>query len=170
MIVFFKEGLSAIILLSLLFIDCFQGFEPPSKEEATAFLMQHREDIDTVVEYLSELEFSYAYIEDDERVFYDLGWHIIPSNNVNTSVHRLQLSGCTKINKKANTISFQIWSRTMGSVDCGIACTIGGQGTPKTEFQIYCEDLGNGWFYYIDDYEEYRAHPTKYEENQPWYE
>ncbi|MBQ2641081.1 MAG: hypothetical protein IJG15_03690 [Lachnospiraceae bacterium] len=126
MIVILQEGLRAIILISLLFTNCFQGFEPPSKEEATAFLMQHREDINTIVDYLSELEFSYAYIDDDKGVFYDLGWHSIPSNEVNTSVHRLRLSGCTNIDKEANTISFQIWSRTMGSVDCGIACIIDG--------------------------------------------
>lgn len=168
MIVSLMKRLGAIFLALLLFLaDCVNGFEPPSKDEATAFLMQHREDIDTIVDYLKELEFSYAYIEDDKGVFYELGWHDIPSNEVNTSVHRLRLSKCTNINKKANTISFEIWSRTMGGVDCGIACTIDGQGTPKTLFQINCVELCDGWFYYFDDYEEYRAHPSQYEENQP---
>ena len=161
-----RRLIGIIIAILLISVDSY-GLEQPSEEDAAAFLMQHREDIDTIVDYLKELEFSDAFIEDEKEIFYDLGWHDIPSNGVNTSVYRLRLSGCTKINKKANTISFQIWSRAIGSVDCGIACIIDGQGTPKTEFQIYCEELGDGWFYYYDDYEEYRAHPSQYEKNQP---
>ena len=169
MSVFLKERLSVIILAFMFLIsDCLYGFEPLSKDEAAAFLIQHRDDIDTIVDYLKELESPDAYIDDNKGVFYELSWHDIPSNEVNASVHRLQLSGCTDINKEANTISFMIWSRTIGSVDCGIACTINGQGTPKTLFQVYCEGLGDGWFYYYNDYEEYRAHPSQYEESQPW--
>ncbi len=160
-----RRLIGIIIAILLISVDLF-SLEQPSKEDAAVFLMQHRDDIDSIVDYLRELEVSDAYI-DDKGILYELDWHDIPSK-VNTSVHRLRLSGCTDIHKEANTISFQIWSRTMGSVDCGIACTIDGQGTPKTWFQIYHEELGDGWFYYYDDYEEYRAYPSQYEENQPW--
>ena len=94
MSVFLKERLSVIILAFMFLIsDCLYGFEPLSKDEAAAFLIQHRDDIDTIVDYLKELESPDAYIDDDNKgVFYELSWHDIPSNEVNASVHRLQLS------------------------------------------------------------------------------
>jgi len=161
-----KRLMSIIIAILLIFVDSLGPFQP-SEEDAAAFLMKHREDIDTVVDYLKELEYSSAHIEDDKGIFYDLGWHDISSDEVHASVHRLRLSRCKRIDKEANTIRFELWTRTIGGSDCGLACTVDGQGTPKTHYQIYHEDLGDGWFYFYDEYEEYRAHPSQYEENQP---
>ena len=168
-----KRLLAVLVSIALLFAGCSFRYEPLSSEEAKAFLTRHWEDIDIIVDYLKELEYDSAFVEkDNEKIFYEFEWHDISLEEVNTSIHRLWIDGCTGISKndmqEINTISFKIWSRTMGSVDCGIACTIDGQGMPKTEFQTCCEEIGNGWFYYYDDYEEYRTNPSKYEENQPW--
>ena len=145
--------------------------DPPTAEEAKAFLTRHRDDIGIVVEYLKDLDQDYAsikYIYNHGTVFYDYVDHDISSKEVTASLRRLWFAGCTTIGKNDNTISFMIWTHIIYDVDCGIACTIDGQGTPKTEFQTKLKQIGDGWFYYYDDYEEYRAHPSKYEENQPW--
>ena len=161
-----KSSITVLLSVALLFVivSCNFRFEPPSAEEAKAFLSRHREDIDIIVNYLKELEYDSAFIDVDKdsgRIFYEFDWHEIPSVNVKNSIYRLRISGCCQISKDAkqeiNTISFMIWTRTMGSVDCGIACTMNGQGKPKTEFQVSCEEIGDGWFYYYDDYEEYRT-------------
>lgn len=145
--------------------------DPPTAEEAKAFLTRHRDDIGIVVEYLKDLDqddASIKYIYNHGTVFYDYVDHDVSSKEVTASLRRLWFAGCTTIGKNDNTISFMIWTHIIYDVDCGIACTIDGQGTPKTEFQTKLKQIGDGWFYYYDDYEEYRAHPSKYEENQPW--
>lgn len=157
-----KSILAVLLSLTLLFVGCNVHFDMPSEEDAKAFLSRHRTDIDAIVEYLKEVEHDSAFIDVDKdsgKVFYDFDWHEISSENVKDSIHRLKIDGCCLISKDAeqeiNTISLMIW--TMGSVDCGIACTMNGQGKPKTEFQVSCEEIGDGWFYFYDDYEEYRV-------------
>lgn len=147
---------------------------PPTLEEAKAFRDQHREDMDTVVDYLLSLETDHAFISrelkrDPGKVFYDFEWHDIASKDVKDSVRRLWRAGCTIMEKDeaSNTVSFMIWSRSAGQADVTLAFTIDGQGEPKTEFQIAHEEMGDGWFYCYDDYEEYRSHPSSYAQFQP---
>ncbi len=124
-----------------------------------------------MISYLKELECDSTLIKQNNgQIIYEFDDHDIASAEVRFSISRLWRAGCKRIwkDKEANTISFELWYRTMGEVDCGIACTFDNQSTPKTAFQVCCEEVGDGWYYYFDDYEEYRAHPSDYEENQPW--
>lgn len=161
-----KSLVYVCLSIALLLAFCFLRNEGPTAEKAKAFLTRHREDIEVVVDYLKELECDSASVDKGrEKAFYKFEWHDILSEKMNTSLQRLWAAGCRTIYKDDNTISFEIWGRTRGDVDCGIACTIDGRGMPKTQFQIRCEELEDGWFYYYDDYEEYRKDPSKYEEN-----
>ena len=165
------------VLLFALFLFSFSRREPPSSADQREFLDQHREDIDLLVAYLMDLEYEDVFMDkrlnhDPGKVFYELAYHDISSPEVEAGVRRLWRAGCLKIRKddrgENNTIFFELWSRTVGGENCGIALTINGQGTPKTEFQILHEEIGDGWFYVYNDDEEYRCHPKQYEENQPW--
>ena len=162
--------LMTMLLAGCSFLYKLPPSEPLSADEAKEFLTQHREDIDTIVDYLKELEYKSVFIDaDNKKIFYDFEYHDISSWNVNACIHRLWIDGCIEISKndtqERNAISFDIWRKIIGSEDCGIACTIDGQGMPKTEFQTYCEEIDDGWYYYYDDYEEYRKNPSKYKGN-----
>lgn len=171
--------LAALAPAMLLFLSgCSLRFDPPSPAEAREFLDRHREDIDLVTAYLLELDADYAFIsksllKNPGKVFYAFETHDISSKEVVAAVRRLWRAGCTVMKKDDqndnHTLSFMLWSRTMGSVDCGIAFVIGGEGTPKTAFQTMHEEIGDGWFYYYDDYEAYRSHPSQYADDQPLY-
>lgn len=155
------------LLLALLLSGCFLRNDGPTAEEAKAFLSGSREEIDLVVGYLKELGYDSVFIDKGkDKAFYEYEWHDISSENIIASLHRLWAAGCRSIYKDDNTISFETWRRTRGDVDCGIACTTDRQGAPKTQYQTRCEEIGDGWFYYYDDYEEYRKDPSKNEENK----
>lgn len=163
----YKNWLLILLLaFALLLSGCtVDRSDPPSTEDAKAFLEHHKDDIDIIVEYLRGLKADLASISNaNGTIFYEFENHDIESKNVKMSIRHLWSAGCKSICKNDrrgnNSISIEIWCRTIGDVDCGIACTIDGQGTPKTEFQIECEKIAEDWFYYFDDYEEYRNHPT----------
>lgn len=157
--------MTVLLLLALLLSGCSLRSDGPTAEDAKAFLSGYREEIDLVVDYLKELGNDSVLIHKG-KAFYEFEWHDISSENIIASLHRLGAAGCRSIYNDDNTISFEIWRRTRGDVDCGIACTTDRQGAPKTQYQTRCEEIGDGWFYYYDDYEEYRKDPSKYEENK----
>ena len=166
--------LTAILLLSA----CSFRDDPPSADEARRFLNENREDIDRLVEYMMSMEYDDIFISkplnrNPGKVFYEFEWHDISSKEVIASVRGLWRAGCTIIQKddqnENNTIFFMIWQPMWGERDCGIAITINGHGTPKTQFQTRHAEIGDGWFYYFNDYEEYRIHPSQYAEYQPKY-
>lgn len=163
-----KKSLLAVFLsMALLLVGCSFRYDPPSVEEANVFLAQHQEDINIIVDYLKELDYDSAFVDKDNgEIFYEFEYHKIESKDVKTGIRHLWSSGCEHISiqKEDNTIYFEIWSRTMGDVDCGISCTIDGNGYPKVQFQTECEPIFEGWFYYFADYEEYRANRSKYDE------
>ena len=167
-----------ICIMMVLLSTCVLLNDPPSPAEARKFLDRNRQDIETVVEYLMSLECDEATISkplnrDPGKVFYEFELHDISSKEVVASIKRLWRAGCTIARKdnqgENNTISFMIWSRTRGQIECGIAMTINGHGIPKTVFQTKYEEIGDGWFYYFDDFEEYRSHSLQYAEYQPQY-
>ena len=164
-----KQLMIALLVLVALLSGCRFLINPPSSAEVREFLRRNQNDIDVIVSYLKTLETDSAYINNDEGVFYEFEIHNNIPEEVKDSIRKISNQGCSTIGKnKSNTVFFEIWYTNFGDADCGFACTIDGQGTPKTEFQIYCEELGNGWFYFYDDYEEYRSHPSKYKDNQPF--
>ena len=133
----------------------------PTAEDTTDFLAENRADIEIVAGYLCKLDYDYAAITSCYgQCFYEFEYHIIEPAEVQTSIKNLWRNGCEFICKNAEngnqTIWFELWHRTSGSLDCGIACTITGQGLPQAEFQTYCEEIAPGWYYYFADYEEYR--------------
>lgn len=162
-----KTVMAVWLFLALLLSGCSLCNDGLTAEDAKAFLSGYREELDLVIDFLKELGNDSVFIEKGkEKAVYEFEGHDISSENVVASLRLLWAAGCRSIYKDDNTISFEIWRRTRGDVDCGIACTIDRQGAPKTQYQTRCEEIGDGWFYYYDDYEEYRKDSSKYEENK----
>lgn len=150
----------AFIALCVNLIGC--NTERPTISYMSSSLSDNREHYEILVKYLKELESDYVFIRsDDGLVFYNSSDHEIESDIVRSSIHSLWESGCEFICKDAtngnNTIWFQIWHRTRGALDCGLACTIDGTGNPSVEFQTELEEIDAGWYYYFSDYEKYRT-------------
>lgn len=148
-----------IVICCILFSGC--SSKAPKAADMSASLVGNRADYKIVADYLRELDYDHAFISSsDGHCFYGLKFHFIESDEVRTSIENLWRNGCERICKDAEngnqTIWFQLWHRTRGSLDCGLACTINGRGLPQAEFQTYCEEIASGWFYYFSDYEEYR--------------
>lgn len=163
-----KRILAIVFTMSLLLAGCSFRYSPPSSEEAKEFLYQNKESIKAIADYLINLEYESIIIDkDDGSAFYNYEYHDIANESIRSHLRNIWRAGCTRIEKddvrENNTISLEIWYRTMGDADCGIACTINGQGKPNTEFQICCESIDQTWFYYYDNYEEYRQDPARHE-------
>ena len=134
----------------------------PKATDISASLAGNRTDYEIVADYLCKLDYDYAFISSqDGQCFYGLEFHVIESDKVQASIKHLWRNGCEFICKDAEngnqTIWFQLWHRTRGSLDCGLACTMNGRGVPQAEFQTYCEEIASGWYYYYSDYEAYRV-------------
>lgn len=157
-----------LLVIVVLLSGCTKSFNPPSAEDADLFLKINRDDIDTIVQYLHVIETDddSVFIDGTDYAFYEFEDHKILSDEVKASLRHLKSNGCEDISmqKDDNTICFEIWSRTMGNVGCGIACTLDGHGFPKVQFQTACKPISDGWFYYYTDYEAYRINPSKYDE------
>lgn len=149
-----------MLLLTVFILGCVKPFIPPTLEDADQFLKNNRHDIDVAVNYLKSIdtEDNSVYIK-GITISYEFEDHIVSDEEIKRSLQHLWNAGCELIciQKEKNTISFEIWSRTMGDVSCGISCTIDGQGYPRAEFQTVCTPISDGWFYYYADYEEYRT-------------
>ena len=146
---------------------CTHYYDPPTPEEADAFLKKNQPDIDLVVDCLRSIDAESAHIDrNSTTIWYAFEHHDILEQDVIASLQRLWKAGCEaiSIDHRKNTISFEIWYRTRGDIGCGIACPIDGQGYPKAEMQTECTPISGGWFHYVADYEKYRISPSKYDE------
>lgn len=169
-----KHTIRLTVLLLLLMIPvvflcgCRDFAKPMTADEVLEFLEENHADIELVRDYLRDLPCESAYISNgDGSVFYEFASHEIQSREVKGAVRRLWREGCEEIlmgreeETGRNTISFQLWHRTIGSLDGGLACTVDGTGVPHVQFQTAYEDLGGGWFWYYADYEAWRTLPQE---------
>ena len=157
-----------MLLIAVLISGCANSYNPPSPEDADSFLKSNRNDIDVIVNYIQAIktEGNSVFIDKTDAVFYEFKDHDILSDDVKTSLRRLRSNGCEclALLKDDNTIYFEIWSRTVDGVGCGIARTLDEQGFPKVQFQTECKPISDGWFYYYTDYEAYRIDSKRYDE------
>lgn len=166
-----KNLASIILILSfiLILLGCNEFSQQPSPQDAEVFLNNNRQDMDTIASFLIniETEDNLVFIDKDKTtVYFEFKQNDILSKDAKEALKRLRHKGCESIelNKRDNTISFMIWSRTMGSVDCNIARTLDGEGLPVVQFQTECRPISDGWYYCFADYEAYRIDPSKYDE------
>ena len=170
-VAFMAKRVSFVLILGLIliFLGCNEFSQPPSPQDADAFLNTNRQDMDIIADFLIHIdtEHDLVFIDRDKTtVFFEFKQNDILSEDAKDALKRLRHAGCGSISlhKRDNTISFMIWSRTMGSVDCNIARTLDGEGLPVVQFQTECIPISDGWYYCYADYEAYRINPSKYDE------
>ncbi len=162
-------ALFLLLTIPVVFLcGCRDFAEPMTADEVLGFLEENRADAELVRDYLRDLPCEDAFISNsDGFIFYEFASHEIRSEEVKAAVRRLWRKGCEEVSMGReektgrNTISFQLWHRTIGSLDGGLACTVDGTGVPHVQFQTAYEDFGNGWFWYYADYETWRNLPQE---------
>ena len=155
-------GVLVILVLTLVPESCLR--QPPSVDDVESFMKKNWNDIVIVNGFLLELENSWAILSDDDGlIFIDFVDQRIEDDSVIEAIQSLWKKGCTRISKdndgveNENAIKYTIWTRTIGSVACGFVYAIDHTQPPKVQFQTELIPLSiEGWYYYIDNYEEWR--------------
>lgn len=137
------------------------AYDPPTVEDAEDWLEDNQKEILTIVNYLTGKTADDIYIDGpDVKVFSDFDHVELDDPEVKKCVERLWKHGCMSITKGTdnNSISFEIWSRSIGEAQAGIALSMDGENLPD---ENYCTELHalseDGWFYYVADYELWRV-------------
>lgn len=100
--------------------------------------------------------------QDEEALCYDLLTSeeklIVSDDSARESLEQLKENGYKIITKEDGMINFLIWSNK----DMGIGIVYSEFGTePKLQFQTYCSLLEEKWYYYEEDYNQWRLHNVK---------
>lgn len=140
---------------------------PPSKDKAEDVLKQDNSDLVLITEYLSDSEYSEIYINDSDFSFkrpvmftgLKTRYVNIEDKTVIAAINRLFIEReYSVIDRKGNSISFQRWTRLM-DFGSGIAYSINAVDEPELTYQTKLEPLKeNQWYYYEEDYNEWRKH------------
>lgn len=122
-------------------------------------LQDNRNDINTVTEFLSELDYCNVYVRDDgEHMQADLVDIYIDNAKVSEATKRL-LETYVSINKIGNTI--YLLQAKGPDIGYGIAYSINGTDTPEVQFMTELTPLTeDGWFFYVSDYNTWRSNNT----------
>lgn len=161
---FFQCIYSLFFLASLCTIltGCFS--EPPDVASVEEHFRNNQEDIQTVVDFIINSEFSSVSISTaDGTMLADLERVEIENEDVNSAIKRLlghkpgDRRQYYSIYRSLNTIEFSQWSNSH-DIGCGLAYSISGEFPPIIQ---YCTELvpltEEGWYYYIDDYNSWRT-------------
>lgn len=157
-------------LLLLLLSGCSVIQRQPEAEDMEAMLAEHRESIETVLDYLLAESKSYILIEDTGGTMLTgtatspLSDTAIEKTEVLDCVRELFEAGCRSITKdlQSNAVVFEFWHRSSGDVSCGIVYAADGETTPAVEFLTKREPLSeDGWYFYQADYEQWRIDQSK---------
>ena len=133
----------------------------PSVEDVESFVTENWNDISVINDYLLELGDRDAYISDnDGSILIELHDGKIEDDAVMQSVQSLWKKGCDSIykNRERNSISYSLWHRTMGGVECGFEYAIDHTLFPEVQYQTEMNPLSEeGWYYYLSEYEKWRS-------------
>lgn len=155
-----KKLVAVLVLLVLTLVpeSCLR--QPPSVEDVEAFMRKNWNDIAVVNDYLLELGEKDALISrDNGLVFIDFTHQEIKNDAVREAIQSLWREGCTYIYKdnEYHAIAYTIWTRTIDGISCGFAYAIDQTQPPELQYQTELVSLSiEGWYYYIENYEEWR--------------
>ena len=120
---------------------------------------EHYADIQAITEFMTDAGYENIYLDDSSgTVLADLNRIQITDQKVVDAAARLLDSGrYSEISKRGNTFSFTQWIG-LRDIRCGIAYTIHGSDLPEVEFTTQLVPMDqDGWFYYVADYNKWRA-------------
>lgn len=155
-----KKSIRFTALLCLIisfFGGCRSLTSPPTVQSIEEHFFENYDDINFITEYMTTSVYRSIYINAASgEMFVDGNTKIIPDEAVLNTIKRLFESGYGVITKDDNTICFQQWTRFMGA-GCGIAYSINGSDLPQKQYLTELVPLSkDGWYYYVDDYEQWR--------------
>lgn len=152
------------IIMILFFVVCNKSCDDlfertPSYQKAKKILDNNKERLCCIIDYFMFSDYEQIYITDSDEngvMFTGLEteYVMIENKEVIKNIEWLfRIEGIDVISKRKNTISFQKWSTLdMGS---GIAYSIDGN-KPILEMLTKLEIIDNNWYYYEEDYNEWR--------------
>lgn len=160
----FRITYSLLLVLFLCYILTSCSPEPPDVASVEEHFRNNQEDIQTVVDFIINLEYSSISIDTaDGTMLADLETVEIEDEDVNNAIKRLlgrtlgNSSQYYSIYRSLNTIDFSQWSSPQ-DIGCGVAYSISGEFPPIIQ---YCTELvplsEEGWYYYVDDYNAWRT-------------
>lgn len=150
------------LVLGMILTGC--SSKPPSVESVEEHFQNNYDDIQIVVEFMSNSGYNSIYIKGiDGMMLADLEDVPITDESVFDAVKRLlgtPLTGNRQyyyVSKSSNTIEFYQWKGT-AEIGCGIAYTINGTDIPDVQYATELVQLSEpGWYYYVDDYNAWRT-------------
>lgn len=138
--------------------------KPPRAETMRQKLEADRADFAAVAEYLAELDHDTVSIDmnSGSRMLAGFENHYIHDEKVLSSIEKLRAIGCADIWKdtEENSIQFELWSRF--DVCAGLLFRINDNKKPSAQFLTELEEIDSeGWFYYVEDHNEWRSRQNK---------
>ncbi len=132
---------------------------PLDKDRAERYFNRDKEDILLVTQYFVNSGYSNILIHDANGNI-SIGYNslMITDETVKKAVNNLiDKRGYISMERTDNTISFAMWCR-LSDVSRGIAYSIDKEHEPTLEYLTELEPLEeDGWYYYEDDYNEWRV-------------
>ena len=137
---------------------------PKAKNMETLF-NDNQEDIATISNYLLSESQAYIVIDDSSGTMLTgsadspLSKTTIKNEDVLSSIQLIFQKGCNCIIKDLanNSVVFEFWHQSIGSVSSGIVYAPNIKAEPNVEFMTEITPLNdNGWYYYLSDYEQWR--------------
>ena len=148
-----------LIIIASILSGCATWDSPPTCSSVEQEFSRNYSTIMTIVNYLINSEYDDVYIVDvSGEMMADLMHVNISKDEVNDAIDQLLGSGTYKsFVKIGNTIRILQWRGTQ-DIGCGIAYSINLVDLPEIEYMTKLEPLAvDGWFYYVDDYNTWRA-------------
>ncbi len=127
-------------------------------KQTEAYFQEYREELCTVADYMTHLEYCFAYIsseQSDEIIITcftgseKIEEKILHSNVSNAIRVLFGKGGCKTIEKNNDDVTFDLWS--VHDIDGGIAYSVSGVHNPHfitTRFPL----SESNWFYYLREY------------------
>ena len=131
---------------------------PPSINEIEKILEKKYDDIMTVVNYMSNLNYQDIIISSaNGEMKEDLVNIKIIDESVNDAIRRLErYNEDISFERRGNNIFITIWNHPQ-EISSGIAYTISENNIPEAHYQTEITPLSkDGWYYYICDYHIWR--------------
>ena len=148
-----------VVLIIILVSKCHRYDTPPCVSSVKDEFLSNQDAINVIVEYMIDTGYEDIYISGaDGSMLANLTKTQIRDDLFFKAVKQLiQSEEYIHISKNGNTIHFLQW-RGITDIGCGIAYSINGVDAPVVQFMTVLEPISNdGWFYYVSDYNEWRA-------------
>lgn len=146
-----KKRIRLLLLSILLLINgCSSITEPPALQEMEKVFHEYREEFQIITAFvLTQEGFDSIYSGQDLKS--------APENIQKADGVLRKQAGCNSIHRSGNTVTFILWTR-FTDAGCGIAYTTESSPEPDMTFLTQIEPLSeDGWYYYVEDYSEWRA-------------